>query len=215
MKRKHRPFASMWLRRTLGPCFFVALYAAGVSGSWANEDLKLEYLIFTHQGLSESSREQDTRHNHLLALDELSSSDTVFGRGHSLLSGSGILKAYKTRLSASRLYRVTLHAQAVILTSGKISPIRFRVKRKGVPQPSDIRIVFQYKDTQHRPITTSVIYTPRSGEALKSEETVSRQPQETQPVPWIVRDSRRLVLGKVQYLAHPNFGMLFVLAENR
>ena len=215
MKRKHRPFVSMWLRRTLGSCFFVALYAAGGSVSWANEHLKLEYLIFTHQGPSQSSREQDTRHNQLLALDELSSIDTVFGRGHSLLSDSGILKAYKTRLSASPFYRITLHAQAVILAPGEISPVRFRVKRKGVPQPSDIRIVFQYEDAPNRPITTSVIYTPPSGEALKSEEAAPPQPQETQPVPWIIRDSRRLVLGKVQYLAHPNFGMLFVLAEKR
>jgi len=215
MGLKHRPLVSMWLRRTLGPCFFVTLYVAGVSVSWGNEPLGLEYLIFTHQGPFQSSPEQDTRHNHLLALDELSSIDTVFGRGHSLLSNSGILKAYKTRLSASPFYRVTLHAQAVILASGEVSPIRFRVKRKGAPRPSDIRIVFQYQGAPNRPITTSVVYTPHSGDTLTPEKTAPPQPQETQPVPWIIRDSRRLVLGKVQYLGHPNFGMLFVLAEKR
>ena len=215
MGRKHRPLVSMWLRRTLGPCFFVTLYAAGVSVSWGNEPLGLEYLIFTHQGSSQSSREQDTRHNHLLALDELSSIGTDFGKGHSLLSDSGVLKAYKTRLSASPFYRVTLHAQAAIPTSGEISPVRFRVKRKGVLQSSDIRIVFQYQGAPNRPITTSVVYTPHSGVALTPEKTASPQPQETQPVPWIIRDSRRLALGKVQYLGHPNFGMLFVLTEKR
>ena len=215
MQRKHRPFVSMWLRRTLGPGFFIALYAAGVSVSWANEHLKVEYLIFTHQGPFQSSPKQDTRHNHLLALDELSSIGTDFGKGHSLLSDSGVLKAHQTRLSASPFYRVTLHAQAAIPASGEISPVRFRVKRKGVPQPSDIRIVFQYKGAPSRPITTSVLYTPSSGYALTPKDTAAPQPQETQSVPWIIRDSRRLVLGEVQYLAHPNFGMLFVLAEER
>jgi len=215
MKRKHRPFVSMWLRRTLGPCWFVALYAAGGSVSCANEHLKLEYLIFTHQGPSKPSRERDTRHAQLLALDELSSIDTVFGRGHSLLSDSGVLKAHKTRLGASPFYRITLHAQAVILTSGEISPVRFRIKRKGVPTTSDIRILFQYQGTPNRPITTSVLYTPSAGEALTSEEAASPQRQETQPVPWIIRDSRRLALGEVHYLVHPNFGVLFVLAEKR
>jgi len=215
MQRKHRPFVSMWLRRTLGPGFFVAFYAAGVSVSWANEHLKVEYLIFTHQGPFQSSPKQDTRHNHLLALDELSSVDTDFGKGHSLLSDSGVLKAHKTQLSASPFYRVTLHAQAAIPISGEISPVRFRVKRKGVAKASDIRIVFQYNGAPSHPVTTSVLYTPPSGEALTPEETAPSQPQETRPVPWIIRDSRRLALGEVQYLVHPNFGMLFVLAEQR
>ncbi len=215
MQRKHRPFVSMWLRRTLGLGFFVALYAAGVSVSWANDRLKLEYLIFTHQGSSKSSPAQDTRHNQLLALEELSSTDADFGKGHSLLSDSGVLKAHETRLSVSPFYRVTLHAQVAIPTSGEISPVRFRVKRKGVGKASDIRIVFQYKGAPSRPITTSVLYTSPSGEALTPEETTPPQSQKAQPVPWIIRDSRRVALGEVQYLAHPNFGMLFVLADKR
>ena len=151
MERKHRPFVSMWLRRTLGPGFFVAFYAAGVSVSWANEHLKVEYLIFTHQGPFQSSPKQDTRHNHLLALDELSSVDTDFGKGHSLLSDSGVLKAHKTQLSTSPFYRVTLHAQAAIPITGEISPVRFRVKRKGVAKASDIRIVFSIQRCTESP----------------------------------------------------------------
>ena len=203
------------LRRTIGAAVFFALYSGLIPFSEANEHLYLEYLVFTHQKAYKSSPEQDTRHNQLLALEELSSTDADFGKGHSLLSDSGALKAHETRLSVSPFYRVTLHAQVAIPTSGEISPVRFRVKRKGVGRASDIRIVFQYEGAPSRPITTSVLYTSRSGEALTPEETAPPQSQKTQPVPWIIRDSRRVALGEVQYLAHPNFGMLFVLADKR
>ena len=201
------------LRRTIGAAVFFALYSGLIPFSEANEHLYLEYLVFTHQKPYKFSAERDTWPDQLLTLSALSRIDRFSQSSHSLISDAGFLKGYSARLKKSPLYRVTLHAQTELTTSGQIAPVRFRIKRKRSQGTSDIRIAFQYGGLSKRRVTTNVLYAPFPEEVVTSDAAHSQSSRNPDSLPWILRDSRRLDVGEVHYLGHPAFGILLVLAE--
>ena len=213
MTRSRFPAGRDRLRRAIGASIFLAIYSALISSSGANENLYLEYLVFTHQRVGDLLLERDTPHNQLLVESALSSNGAHAQSSHSLISASGLLQQHNVRLKESPSYRVTLHAKTEFTTSGEVPPARFRIKRTVNQNTSDIRINFQYGGSSTRELTTNVLFIPFPEAVATPDEELPQGSLGARLRPWILRDSRRLNIGEVHYLDHPAFGILLVLAE--
>ena len=184
----------------------VLLALAYASPSIADGRTGLEYLIFRLETLPDDSPTPANLQNKLLALKEISGSAAPTGQGHSLVGKFGALRSAKERLNQSPHYLVILHAQAQRNSAGRFAPVRFRVKTGNTE--SEIRVHFQLRGVGTRLLTASIVYAPTGSQSKTQSETVSDQHQS-----WVIRDTRKIKVGEVNYIDHPRFGVL-VLATH-
>ena len=182
----------------------VLLVLACVSPSIADDRTGLEYLIFRLEALPDDSPAPANLQNKLLALKEISGSAAPTGQGHTLVGEFGALGSAKERLNQSPRYLVILHAQAQRTAAGRFAPVRFRIK-KGKTE-SDIQVYFQLRGADTRLLSASIIYAPTDSQSIPQSEAASDQRQSS----WVIRDTRKINAGEVNYIDHPRFGMLVV-----
>jgi len=193
-------------RPTLSFVFFTMLTLTGASLAASNDRNDLEYLIFRFAALPNQLPSPANPHARLLALAEISGSSVPVGRGHSLLSDSGLLVAAKKRLVQSPRYRVVLHAQAQRAEAGNFAPVRFRVKSADGGTGADIRVYFQLRGASTKRLSASIVYAPAHSRSMVKNDTTGQQNGPT----WVIRDARRITIGEVNYVDHPQFGVLVV-----
>ncbi len=142
-----------------------------------------------------------------MALTEISGGNLPLGKGHTLVTTSGILSLAKTRLVRASRYRIVLHAIAKGDDAGNFAPVRFALKSQKTGRESDLRALFQLSGTRTLRLKTSILY------RLKSPDSAFQAPVNTRAATpdataWVIRDSRRITLGEIHYLDHPAFGVL-------
>ena len=191
-------------RRILSFVSTVLLALAYVSPSIADDRTGLEYLIFRLEALPDDSPAPANLQNKLLALKEISGSAAPTGQGHSLVDEFGALGSAKERLNQSPRYLVILHAQAQRTVAGRFTPVRFRVKKRNTE--SDIQVYFQLRGADIRLLSASIVYAPIDSQSIPQSEAASDQHQSS----WVIRDTRKIKVGEVNYIDHPQFGMLVV-----
>ncbi|HCK75512.1 MAG TPA: hypothetical protein DHW07_00025 [Gammaproteobacteria bacterium] len=172
----------------------------------ANERTDLEYLIFRYAVPPGGLPEPANSHDRLLALNEILSNSAAAGRGHSLLNGSGSLATAKKRLNKSPSHQVVIHAGAKRLNTGHFAPVRFRVKRRNGEVGAYIRIYFHLSLAGTSRLSTSIVYAHKYSRS-KVKDTVTSRPN---PSTWVIRDTRTITVGEVNYVDHPRFGVLVV-----
>ena len=193
-------------RPTLSFVFFTMLALTCAPLPASNERSDLEYLIFRFAAHLDQLPDPANPHARLLASTEISGSSVPVGRGHSLLSESGLLVAAKKRLVQSPRYRVVLHAQAQRAEAGNFAPVRFRVKSADGGTGADIRVYFQLRGASTNRLSASIVYTPAYSHSTVKNGTAGQQNRPT----WVIRDTRRITIGEVNYVDHPQFGVLVV-----
>jgi len=193
-------------RATLSFVFFTMLALTCASLSASNERSDLEYLIFRFAAHLDQLPDPANPHARLLASTEISGSSVPVGRGHSLLSDSGQLVAAKKRLIQSPRYRVVLHARAQRVEAENFAPVRFRVKSANGETGGDIRVYFQLSGARTNRLSASIVYAPAYSQSTVKDGTADQQNRTT----WVIRDTRRITIGEVNYVDHPQFGVLVV-----
>ena len=175
--------------------------------SLAGSSVEIEYLIFRRDASPTETRYQGTRQDALMALTEISAGNMPLGKGHTLVTTSGILSPAKTRLAGALHYQVVLHAVAKGSDSGDFAPVRFVLKSQKTGRESDLRALFQLSGTSRRRLKTSILYRPNSPES--NIQTRGNKPAATPgSTARVIRDTRRITVGEIHYLDHPAFGVL-------
>ena len=114
--------------------------------------------------------------------------------------------AAKKRLIQSPRYRVVLHARAQRAEAGNFAPVRFRVKSTNGETGEDIRVYFQLSGASTNRLSASIVYAPAYSQSTVENGTADQQNRAT----WVIRDTRRITIGEVNYVDHPQFGLLVV-----
>ena len=169
--------------------------------------MDVEYLIFRLDGPSTEAHHHGTRQGALMALTEISGGNLPLGKGHTLVTTSGILSLAKTRLVRASRYRIVLHAIAKGDDAGNFAPVRFALKSQKTGRESDLRALFQLSGTRTLRLKTSILYRLKSPDSAV-QANGNKRAATPEATAWVIRDSRRITLGEIHYLDHPAFGVL-------
>ena len=198
-------------RSSLYAAFFALLTVLVVGEpAVAGNDYEIEYLLFAHDTpfIIDASNHSDTRS---LLVEATMPKTRMRASGDPVLAplGSTLHEARQT-LVRSEDHRIVFHGAVVQTPQGAFPPVRYTFSNLKAPAESDLLIDFRLYKPGPLFLKSSLVYLPEITTAFVagfSERATTMRSNEK----LVIQETRRVRIGEIHYLDHPQLGVLVVV----